>query len=105
MFDQPFSGCREVADSRWFRFRNKRLSLDATVIDLCAEMFGLGDVPSDQERVKLLSTLDHDAYLPTALVITEGKRHEGTWPGARRLRPARFWSSIAATWTSRGSPG
>jgi IS4 transposase len=28
--------------------------------------------------VKLHFTLDHDGYLPTALVITEGKRHEVT---------------------------
>jgi len=28
--------------------------------------------------VKLHCTLDHDGYLPKALVITEGKRHDVT---------------------------
>ncbi len=38
----------------------------------------MGGVPSDQGAVKLHFTLDHDGYLPTALVIPEGKQHEVT---------------------------
>ena len=37
--DQGLARCREVAGPKPFRFTNTRLSLDATVIDLCAEMF------------------------------------------------------------------
>jgi hypothetical protein len=54
------------------------LTLDATVIDLCAEMFEWAAFRRTKGAVKLHFTLDHDGYLPTALVITEGKRHEVT---------------------------
>ena len=59
-----------------FRFKNKLLSLDATVIELCAEMFPWATFRRTKGAVKLHFTLDHDGYLPTVLVITEGKRHE-----------------------------
>ena len=39
VFYQVLARCREVAGAKPFRFKNKLLSLDATVIDLCAEMF------------------------------------------------------------------
>jgi hypothetical protein len=78
VFYQLLARCREVAGSKKFRFKNKLLSLDATVIDLCAEMFGWAAFRRTKGAVKLHFTLDHDGYLPTALVITEGKRHEVT---------------------------
>src|SRR3974390_765732 len=37
VFYQLLARCREAAGPRPFRFKNKLLSLDATVIDLCAE--------------------------------------------------------------------
>ena len=54
------------------------MSIDATVIDLCAEMFPWAQFRRTKGAVKLHFTLDHDGYLPVALVITEGKRHEVT---------------------------
>jgi hypothetical protein len=58
--------------------RSFRTGRDATVIDLCAEMFPWATFRRTKGAVKLHFTLDHDGYLPTALVITEGKRHEVT---------------------------
>jgi len=78
VFYQLLGRCREVAGSHKFRFKNKLLTLDATVIDLCAEMFEWAAFRRTKGAVKLHFTLDHDGYLPTALVITEGKRHEVT---------------------------
>src|SRR5438128_8251085 len=78
VFHQLLGRCREVAGAHRFRFKNKLLSLDATVIDLCAEMFPWATFRRTKGAVKLHFTLDHDGYLPTALVITEGKRHEVT---------------------------
>ena len=77
VFYQLLARCREVAGPKKFRFKNKLLSLDATVIDLCAEMFPTGRrFGARKGAVKLHFTLDHDGYLPTVLVITEGKRHD-----------------------------
>ena len=78
VFYQLLGRCREVAGSHKFRFKNPLVSLDATVIDLCAEMFPWATFRRTKGAVKLHFTLDHDGYLPTALVITEGKQHEVT---------------------------
>ena len=64
VFYQLLARCRDVAGSKKFRFKNKLLSLDATVIDLCAEMFGWAAFRRTKGAVKLHFTLDHDGYLP-----------------------------------------
>ena len=78
VFYQLLVRCQAVAWAKKFRFKNTLLSLDATVIDLCAEMFEWAAFRRTKGAVKLHFTLDHDGYLPTTLVITEGKRHEVT---------------------------
>jgi IS4 transposase len=77
VFYQLLDRCRTVAGPKPFRFKNKLLSLDATVIDLCAETFPWAAFRRTKGAVKLHFTLDHDGYLPTFLVITDGKHNEG----------------------------
>jgi hypothetical protein len=76
VFYQLLKRCQAVAPGHKFRFKNKLLSLDATIIDLCAEMFPWATFHRTKGAVKLHFTLDHDGYLPTVLTITEGKRRE-----------------------------
>ena len=76
VFYQLLDRCRTVASPRPFRFKNKLLSLDATVIELCAETFPWAAFRRTKGAVKLHFTLDHDGYLPTFCVITDGKHHE-----------------------------
>lgn len=78
VFYQLLAKCQAVAGLKKCRFKNELQSLDATVIDLCAEIFGWAKVRRPKGAVTLHFTLDHDGYLPTALVITEGKRHDVT---------------------------
>jgi hypothetical protein len=78
VFYQMLARCQGVAGSKKFRFKNKLLTLDATMIDLCAERFEWATYRRSKGAVKLHFTLDHHGYLPTALVITEGKRRELT---------------------------
>jgi len=87
VFYQVLARCREVAGPKPFRFKNKLLSLDVTVIDLCAEMFPWAVSRRAKGAVKLHFTLDHDGYLPTFLVITDGKHHEGPMARAQTWRP------------------
>jgi hypothetical protein len=54
----------------------KLLSLDATVIDLCAAVFDWAQFRTTKGAVKLHLLLDHDGYLPCYAVVTEGKVHE-----------------------------
>lgn len=87
IFYQLLARCQTVAGRHTFRFKNKLLSLDATVIDLCAEMFPWAHFRRTKGAVKLHFTLDHDGYLPTMLVITDGKRQEGPIGRAQRFAP------------------
>ena len=54
----------------------KLLSLDATVIDLCAAVFDWAKFRTTKGAVKLHLLLDHDGYLPCYAVVTDGKVHE-----------------------------
>ena len=56
-----------------FRFKNKLLSLDASTIDLCASLFDWAKFRRTKGAVKLHLVLDHDGYLPSVAVITDGK--------------------------------
>jgi hypothetical protein len=76
VFYQLLRKCQAAAPGHKFRFKNKLLSVDATIIDLCAEMFPWATFRRTKGAVKLHFTLDHDGYLPTVLTITEGKRRE-----------------------------
>jgi len=87
VFYELLARCRAVAGTHKFRFKNKLLSLDATIIDLCAEMFPWATFRRTKGAVKLHFTLDHDGYLPTVLVITEGKRRETPVAQEQRFAP------------------
>jgi hypothetical protein len=69
---------------RKFRFKNKLLSLDATVIDLCASLYDWAKFRRTRGAIKLHLLLDHDGYLPRFAVISDGKVHE--LKVARKLR-------------------
>ena len=56
-----------------FRFKNKLVSLDSTVIDLCLSMYDWAKFRRTKGAVKLHLVLDHDGYLPCFGIITEGK--------------------------------
>jgi hypothetical protein len=92
MFEQLLAKCQILAASqpgtrkkKKFRFKNPLMSLDATVIDLCATMFDWAKFRRTKGAVKLHLLLDHDGYLPSFAVITEGKTHE-----VRVAREMRF---------------
>ncbi len=68
--------CRAVAGPRPFRFKNKLLSLDATIIDLCADVFPWATFRRRKGAIKLHLTLDHEGYLPTVMVMTPGTHQE-----------------------------
>jgi hypothetical protein len=65
----------------------KLLSLDATVIDLCAAVFDWAKFRTTKGAVKLHLLLDHEGYLPCYAVITEGKVHEIQVARKLKLQP------------------
>lgn len=82
VFQQLLGKCEQVVASaagkkkRKFRFKNKLLSLDATVIALCVSAFDWAQFRRTKGAVKLHLLLDHDGYLPRFAVVTEGRQHE-----------------------------
>jgi hypothetical protein len=61
---------------RRFKFKNPLMSIDATVIELCAEVFDWARYQRTKGAVKLHLALNHRECLPCWAVITEGREHE-----------------------------
>jgi hypothetical protein len=76
LFYETLAQCRLIAPAKKFRFKNKLLSIDATVIDLCLNLFPWAQFRTTKGAVKLHLLLDHDGYLPTYVWIREAAVHE-----------------------------
>lgn len=59
-----------------FRFKNKLLSFDASLIGLCLSMFDWAKFRRTKGAIKLHLLLDHAGYLPQFINVTHGKVHE-----------------------------
>lgn len=88
VFEQLLGRCQSwvagQGGKKKFRFKNRLLSLDATVIDLCVSLFDWAEFRRTKGAIKLHLLLDHSGYLPSFAVITPGKTHEVKV--ARKLR-------------------
>jgi transposase len=87
VFYQLLSRCREVAGTHGFRFKNKVLTLDATLIELCASVFDWAQYRRTKGAVKLHLLLDHQGLLPSFALITEGRVHESRVARSLRFEP------------------
>jgi len=80
VFGQLLGKCQALVagqgGGKKFRFKNKLLSLDGTVIDLCVSLFDWAEFRRTKGAVKVHLLLDHDGYLPSFAVITSGKTQE-----------------------------
>jgi len=77
LFEQVFQGlyakvATRARGPRKFRFKNKLVSLDSTLIDLCLSMYDWAKYCRTKGAVKLHLVLDHDGYLPSFGIITDG---------------------------------
>ena len=66
----------ESGGRKKFRFKNKLMSLDGSIIDLSVSMFDWAKFRRTKGAIKLHLLLDHDGYLPSFAVVTEGKTSE-----------------------------
>ena len=81
VFDQLLIKSRSEWESRGgkkkFRFKNKLMSLDGSIIDLSTSLYDLAKYKSTKGAIKVhLLLLDHQGYLPSFAVVTEGKYSE-----------------------------
>jgi hypothetical protein len=88
IFEQLLGKCQTATAGRGprkkFRFKNKLVSLDASVIDLSLSLFNWAQFRRTKGAIKLHLLLDHDGYLPSFAVVTNGKTSD--IKVARRLR-------------------
>ena len=74
VFLQLLQRCQsEVQGKKKFRFKNKLVSLDSTIIDLSVTLFDWAKFRQRKGAIKLHLLLDHDGYLPSFAIISEGK--------------------------------
>jgi Domain of unknown function (DUF4372) len=63
VFQKLLGRCQaQVTGRQKFRFKHKLVSLDSTVIDLCATLFDWAKFRRTQGAIKLHGLLDHDGY-------------------------------------------
>jgi Domain of unknown function (DUF4372)/Transposase DDE domain len=90
LFQILYQRCRTVAGApRRFRFRNPLLTLDSTLIDLCASLYDWATYTRSKGAAKLHLVLDHQGYLPQFVVVTAGNVPE--------LNVARAWRFAPGT--------
>jgi hypothetical protein len=73
--------CKELAPKRRLKFKNALLSLDSTVIDLCASVFDWAKFRTTKGGIKVHMLLDNQGLLPSYALITDAKTSD--------IRPAR----------------
>lgn len=80
VFEQLLAKCQSTVmaagGKKKFRFKNKLASLDSSTIDLSMSLFDWAKFRRTKGAVKLHLLLDHDGYLPTYAVITDGKKSD-----------------------------
>lgn len=95
---------------RKFRFKNKLVSLDSTTIDLCLAIFDWAHYKRTKGAVKLHLLLDHDGYLPSFGIISDGKTADVKTAWQFKLEPGtivvddRGYNDyeLFGHWTARG---
>src|SRR5260370_233362 len=93
VFEQTLFQCQELVRSQGgrkkFRFKNKLMSLDGSIIDLSVSMFDWAKFRRTKGAIKLTLLRAHDAYLPPLAVVTGARTRETRWRPPRRFGRAR----------------
>jgi hypothetical protein len=93
-----------------FRFKNKLLSMDTTVISLCLSLFPWAEFQKTKGAVKAHLVMDHGDYMPSCLTITDGKESDVAVARTMVFNPGsivvvdRGYNDygLFARWTERG---
>ena len=70
--------CRELSPRHGFKFKNPLYSFDSTLIDVCLSLYPWATYRKKKGAFKLHTLLDHSGYLPSFMVLTDGKTHDIT---------------------------
>ena len=75
-FNNLLERCQELAPKHTFKFKNPLYTLDSTLLNVCLSLFSWAKYRTKKGAFKLHTLLDHSGYLPSFMVITEGKTHD-----------------------------
>lgn len=78
MFYSLLQRCIALAPKHGFSFKNKLITLDATIIELCLSLFPWAKFRARKGALKLHCALEHSGNIPVFMAITDGKCHEIT---------------------------
>lgn len=76
LFRYLYGHCRALAPGHGFRFKNPLYALDATVIDLCLDLFPWAEFKQSKGAIKLHMVLDLCGQIPSFVDLTPGRVHE-----------------------------
>jgi hypothetical protein len=112
VFEQLLGRCQEVAAGRQrpFRFKNPLRVIDATVIDLCLEMFDWAQFRRTKGAIKLHMQLQDRGCLPCWALVTTGRTHEVRVAQGLRFEPGSIVAmdrgytdyTLFGRWTEQG---
>lgn len=72
LFYDLLGQCQAISPKKKFRFKNRLLTLDSTLVELCASIFDWAHFTRAKGAVKIHCLLDHDGYLPIFAHIGDG---------------------------------
>jgi hypothetical protein len=89
VFEELLKVCQSEArdKQRKFRFYHPLLSLDSTVIPVCASMFDWAKYVKTKGAVKVHTVLDNRSVLPQYAVVTDGKTADVTVARSLKFEP------------------
>ena len=70
--------CRDLAPRHRFRFNNPLYTFDSTLINVCLSLFPWATYRKKKGAFKLHTLFDHSGYLPSFMVLTDGRTHDST---------------------------
>ena len=76
LFQSLYARCKTVAPRHGFRFKNKLISLDSSIIALSLNLCRWANYNGHKAAVKLHVGLDHDGMIPALVDLTRAERHD-----------------------------
>jgi len=68
--------CHDLAPKHRFRFTNRLYTFDSTLINVCLSLYPWATYRKKKGAFKLHTLFDHSGYLPTFVVLTDGRTHD-----------------------------
>lgn len=78
VFYDLLAKCRELSPRHGFKFKNPLYSFDSTLINVCLSLHPWATYRKKKGAFKLHTLLDHAGYLPSFMVLSDGKTHDIT---------------------------